>query len=206
MQIFSPKPIPREFYTRPDTVLIARELLGKVLYTSFDNDITAGIIIETEAYAGAIDKASHAWNNRRTARTEVMYQEGGLAYVYLCYGIHSLFNIVTSKQNDPQAVLIRGIKPLIGIEIMKYRKGKSVLNHRDGIGPGNVTKLLGINVSQTGFSLYSVTYLEMGIWLQDEGISAPEVEVMVGPRIGIDYAEEDALLPFRFQWQKKAPN
>lgn len=202
MNISSIKPIPREFYTRTDVVLVARELLGKVLYTSFNNEITAGIIIETEAYAGSIDKASHAWNNRRTARTEVMYQEGGLAYVYLCYGIHYLFNIVTSTYNDPQAVLIRGIEPLLGTGIMKNRKGKSVLNHRDGIGPGNVTKLLGINVSQTGFSLYSESYPEMGIWLQDEGISAPEVDVMIGPRIGIDYAEEDALLPFRFQWKK----
>lgn len=202
MQISSPNPIPREFYTRTDVVLVSRELLGKVLYTSFNNEITAGIIIETEAYAGAIDKASHAWNNRKTARTEVMYQEGGLAYVYLCYGIHALFNIVTSTLNDPQAVLIRGIEPLLGIGIMENRKGKSILNHRDGIGPGNVTKLLGINVSQSGSSLFSESHPEIRIWLQDEGINVPDAEVEVGLRVGIDYAEEDALLPFRFQWLK----
>src|SRR5665647_3851179 len=99
-------PLPREFYTRSDVVQIAYELLGKVLYTSFNHEITAGIIIETEAYAGITDKASHAYNNRRTARTEIMYKEGGTAYVYLCYGIHPLFNIVTSVEQDPQAVLI----------------------------------------------------------------------------------------------------
>jgi len=195
--------LPREFYTRTDVVQVARELLGKVLYTSFDNEITAGIIIETEAYAGVIDKASHAFNNRRTSRTEIMYHEGGCAYVYLCYGIHSLFNIVTSVESDPHAVLIRGIKPLHGIEIMKNRKKKSILALKDGIGPGNLTKLLGIQVEHSGMSLYRQSDLELQIWLQDEGINIPDKDVKTGPRIGVSYAAEDALLPYRFQWIKK---
>ncbi len=195
--------INRDFYTRTDVVQVARELLGKVLYTSFDNEITAGIIIETEAYAGIIDKASHAYNNRRTSRTEIMYHEGGCAYVYLCYGIHSLFNIVTSVENDPHAVLIRGIKPLHGIEIMKNRKGKSILGPKDGIGPGNVTKLLGIQVAHSGMGLYWNSDSEVQIWVQDEGTDIPDTEVKTGPRIGVGYAAEDALLPLRFQWIKK---
>jgi DNA-3-methyladenine glycosylase len=117
MQKTSFNPLPSEFYIRTDVVQVARDLLGKVLYTSFNHEITAGIIIETEAYAGVTDKASHAYNNRRTARTEIMYRTGGTAYVYLCYGIHSLFNIVTSVEDNPHAVLIRGIEPLHGIEL-----------------------------------------------------------------------------------------
>ncbi|MFA5972723.1 MAG: DNA-3-methyladenine glycosylase [Lentimicrobiaceae bacterium] len=203
MQIQLSKPIPPEFYTRTDVVQVARELLGKVIYTSFNHEITAGIIIETEAYAGVSDKASHAYNNRRTARTEIMYREGGCAYVYLCYGIHSLFNIVTSVEGDPDAVLIRGIEPLHGIEIMKNRIGKDTLSPRDGIGPGNSTKLLGIQVAHSGLSLCADSNFGKGIWLQDEAIIVADKDVKTGPRIGVGYAAEDALLPFRFQWVKK---
>lgn len=200
-------PIPSEFYTRTDVIQIARELLGKVLYTSINNELTAGIIIETEAYAGLTDKASHAWNNRRTARTEVMYQEGGLAYVYLCYGIHSLFNIVTSKTGDPQAVLIRAIEPWNGKDIMSKRKGKNLLEPKDGIGPGNITKLLGIRVNYSGLSLYKDLNMQQAIWIKDEGITVPDHEIKVGPRVGVSYADEDAFLPYRYQWiiKNKAP-
>ena len=203
MQLASFNTIPLEFYTRTDVVQIAKDILGKVLYTSFKNEITAGIIVETEAYAGVHDKASHAYNNRRTERTEIMYHEGGCAYVYLCYGIHPLFNIVTSVDGDPKAVLIRGIEPLHGIETMEIRKGKSLINSKDGIGPGNVTKLLGIKVIHSGLFLYKETHEETSIWLQEEKISIPEEEVKISFRVGIGYAAEDALLPFRYQWVKK---
>jgi len=196
-------PLPHEFYTRNDVVLIAYEMLGKVLYTSFNNEISAGIITETEAYAGAIDKASHAYNNRRTARTEIMYREGGIAYVYLCYGIHALFNIVTSVADEPHAVLIRGIEPLHGIELMKNRTGKDKLVSKSGIGPGNVTKLLGIRVIHTRVNLCGNSPAERKIWIQDEGIEVKNDEVKTGPRVGIDYAAEDAFLPYRFQWTEK---
>jgi DNA-3-methyladenine glycosylase len=196
-------PLPREFYTRSDVVQIAHELLGKVLYTSFNNEITAGIIIETEAYAGITDKASHAYNNRRTARTEVMYKEGGTAYVYLCYGIHPLFNIVTSVELDPQAVLIRGIELLHGIDNMKKRIGKSQLSTKDGHGPGKVTKLLGIQIMHSGLDLCIDADGQMRIWLQDEALAVLDEELISGPRIGVGYAAEDADLPFRFQWKKK---
>jgi len=202
MQIEAINPLPQEFYTRKDAVQVARELLGKILYTSFNSKITAGIIIETEAYAGASDKASHAFNNRRTARTEIMYSEGGCAYVYLCYGIHSLFNIVTSVESDPQAVLIRGIKPLYGIDVMAQRAGKSKLPDKNGIGPGNVAKLLGIQVSHSGLHLFNANNEKLKIWIQDDSLEVPDDEIKSGPRVGVDYAGEDALLPYRFQWIK----
>ena len=119
--------LPESFYSRKDVVKIAQELLGKVLVTEFDGVHTAGMITETEAYAGAIDKASHAFGNRRTRRTEVMYNHGGVAYVYLCYGIHHLFNVVTNLQDVPHAILIRAVDPLEGIQIMLERRGKDIL-------------------------------------------------------------------------------
>jgi DNA-3-methyladenine glycosylase len=195
--------LPRNFYTRPDVVAIARELLGKVLYANVGNEISAGIITETEAYAGITDKASHAYNNRRTPRTEIMYHNGGTAYVYLCYGIHSLFNIVTSVDDQPHAVLIRGIKPLLGVETMKHRSGKPKLSEQDGIGPGKVARLLGIAVRHSGLDMCAETVAGDRIWVQDEGVRVAEDEIITGPRIGIDYAGEDALLPYRFRWGTK---
>jgi DNA-3-methyladenine glycosylase len=195
--------LPRDFYTRNNVVLIAHELLGKVIYTSFRDEVTSGIITETEAYAGITDKASHAYNNRRTSRTEIMYHKGGTAYVYLCYGIHALFNIVTSPEDEPHAVLIRGIIPLKGLDIMKARTGKDKLEPKNGIGPGNVSKLLGIRVMDSGLDICNELPGERRIWIQDEGIVINENEVITGPRVGIDYAAEDALRPYRFQWNTK---
>ena len=135
----------RSFYTRQDVVQIAKDLIGKYIFTHFNGEITGGIIIETEAYEGITDRASHAYGGRRTARTEVMYADGGVAYVYLCYGMHSLFNIVTNIQGVPHAVLIRGIYPSVGKEMMKMRTQKPELVRGSGIGPGKVSKLLGIH-------------------------------------------------------------
>ena len=191
--------INKSFYLNADVLQIAIDLLGKYLFTNLNNEgITAGIITETEAYAGITDKASHAYNNRRTSRTEIMYMEGGVAYVYLCYGIHSLFNIVTNKKNIPHAVLIRGIKPIEGIEIMMKRADKKNEQQINGIGPGNVSKLLGIHFSQSGETLS-----ENKIWLEDRGLKIHSEEILTGKRIGVDYAGEDALLPYRFWINKK---
>ena len=185
----------KSFYLSEDVVAIAKSLLGKYLFTNIDNKgITSGIITETEAYAGIIDKASHAYGDRRTVRTEIMYMEGGVAYVYLCYGIHSLFNIVTNKKDIPHAVLIRRIKPVDGMDIMLKRNGKKTINDKAGIGPGNVTKLLGIHYSHTGLSLQSNE-----IWLEDKNLKVQEKNIIVGPRVGVDYAGKDAKLPYRFQ-------
>ncbi|MCK9398734.1 MAG: DNA-3-methyladenine glycosylase [Bacteroidales bacterium] len=182
----------RSFYIRQDVVQIARELIGKVVFTKFNGKITAGIIIETEAYEGVTDRASHAFNGRRTTRTEVMYSTGGVAYVYLCYGMHSLFNIVTNKQDIPHAVLIRGIYPLEGLDMMKKRTGKLNLNRGSGSGPGKVSKILGIHYSHSGIDLSGDE-----IWLEDRGLVLND-DILTGTRIGVDYAGKDALLPYRF--------
>src|ERR1700730_16759752 len=143
----------RSFYERPDVSAIAKDLLGKILLTSFDGEFTAGRIVETEAYNGVVDRASHAYGNRRTARTEVMYGKAGTAYVYLCYGIHHLFNVVTNRQETPQAVLVRAIEPLLGIELMQERTRKKILDNTLTRGPGNVSKALGIFTYHSGLDL-----------------------------------------------------
>lgn len=188
-----------DFYMGDDVVRIARDLLGKHLFTRIDGVVTGGIICETEAYRGVTDRASHAWNGRRTARTGVMYADGGVAYVYLCYGIHSLFNIVTNKKDIPHAVLIRGIVPDTGISTMLERSGKKTVGAETGVGPGRVSRLLGMHYSDTGTDLTGER-----IWLEDRGIEVDQGRILVSPRIGVDYAGEDALLPYRFRWNQRA--
>jgi DNA-3-methyladenine glycosylase len=191
--------LPRSFYLNPDVVTVARSVLGKVLVTCFDGVITSGIISETEAYAGITDRASHAYGNRLTCRTEVMYQTGGKAYIYLCYGLHSLFNLVTNEVGIPHAVLIRGIIPLEGKEQMSGRAGKRVLLEKDGSGPGRVTKLLGINYRHTGLDMVQDQDKSgLKIWLEDRGIKIQDRNIRISKRVGVDYAGEDALLPYRF--------
>lgn len=198
--------LPREFFTRQDVVLIARQLLGKVLYTCMNGEITSGIITETEAYAGITDKASHAFNGTHTARKEVMYRIGGTAYVYLCYGIHSLFNVVTSVENEPHAILIRGILPLHGKEIMEKRIRKPITSIKQGLGPGKVASLLAIHYSNSGIDMCSDNKSgnkHAKIWIEDAGIEIRDSEIIIGPRVGVAYAGADALLPYRFMWEQK---
>lgn len=187
------KVLNQNFYMRKDVVKIAKELLGKIIVTCFDEQLTAARITETEAYNGAVDKASHAYNNRRTKRTEIMYTNGGIAYVYLCYGIHHLFNVVTNIQNIPHAVLIRAAEPVIGIDIMLQRTHKKVLNNTLTAGPGNVSKALGIYTQHTGENLQSKNF-----FIADDGLSLSKNKIVTTTRIGVDYAAEDALLPYRF--------
>jgi DNA-3-methyladenine glycosylase len=195
------KPLPGAFYEREDVVAIARDLLGMPLFTEIDGILTGGFITETEAYAGITDRASHAYGNRRTDRTEVMYAKGGTAYIYLCYGIHSLFNIVTNKANVPHAVLIRAIRPETGLETMLERSGKSKPDAGFAIGPGKVAKLLGIHYSFSGTDLTKKPDGNKGtfIWLEESGHERMPGKIISGPRIGVDYAGEDALLPYRFR-------
>lgn len=182
-----------DFYLNEDVVEVAQLLIGKVLHTRLDGQHTAGIITETEAYNGIVDKASHAYGNRRTARTEVMYKRGGCAYVYLCYGIHSLFNVVTNQSGIPHAVLVRAIRPLEGIPIMEARRRQHASNKRFSSGPGSVSQAMGIHFSHTGLSLTGNK-----IWIADTGIRYSPSQLKATPRIGVDYAGEDALLPYRF--------
>jgi DNA-3-methyladenine glycosylase len=187
------KKLTRDFYEREDVTMIARALIGKVLVTRFDKARTTGRIVETEAYEGVSDRASHAFGGRRTPRTEVMYARGGTAYVYLCYGIHHLFNVVTHGAGTPHAVLIRGIEPLEGVDFMLRRTHKRPGDKSLGRGPGNVAIAMGITTSHTGLSL-----LGNDIYLADDGFVFDANDVDATARIGVDYAGEDALLPYRF--------
>ncbi|MBX2921770.1 MAG: DNA-3-methyladenine glycosylase [Chitinophagaceae bacterium] len=181
------------FYNRANVVTIARELLGKVLVSQWAGITTSGRIVETEAYYGAVDRASHAWNGRRTARTEIMFGDAGRAYVYLCYGIHHLFNIVTNAKDTPHAVLIRALEPVAGIDTMLKRTGKKKPDRTLASGPGNVSKALGIITKHTGINL-----LEDMLFIADDGFKVKNKDILATPRIGVDYAGEDALLPYRF--------
>lgn len=182
-----------EFYRRNDVVQIARELLGKELVTFIDGELTSGIITETEAYAGIIDRASHAYGGRYTQRTQTMYSEGGICYVYLCYGIHHLFNVVTHSEGTPHAVLIRNIIPRRGLDIQLLRRNKSKVDKTFSTGPGTMSQALGIITRHNNLSLLGDT-----IWIEDAGIIIPDKDVLITPRIGVDYAGEDAKLPYRF--------
>jgi DNA-3-methyladenine glycosylase len=186
------KKLPLSFYRRHDVVSITRELLGKVLVTNWDGQCTSGRIVEAEAYAGDVDQASHAFRGR-TPRTKVMFEEGGRAYVYLCYGIHQMFNIVTNKSDIPHAILIRALEPLEGIDIMLERTGKKTLDHTLTRGPGNVGKALGFHTTQCGTELNSNE-----IYIVDDGFKVSEDMLGISVRIGVEYAGIDAKLPYRF--------
>jgi len=184
--------IKKEFYENNDVVLLANKLLGKEIYTNINGLITSGIISETEAYNGITDKASHAYNGKRTKRNEAMYERGSICYVYLCYGIHNLLNVVTGLKDDPKAILIRSIIPQKGINHMLRRRQKKKFAKYDNQGPGKISKSLGIDLSVNFTSL-----LSNKVWIEDSNkINLKRIKTT--PRIGIEYAEEDALLPYRF--------
>lgn len=187
------KKLGAEFYQGKDVVKIAKELLGKVLVTNWKGVTTSGRIVECEAYAGVIDKASHAWSGRRTGRNEIMFGEAGYAYVYLCYGIHHLFNVVTNSPGIPHAILVRALDPIEGVEKMLQRTNKKKLDHTLTRGPGNVSKSLGIQTKHSGLSL-----LGDRIFIADDGGKYTKMEIGSSARIGVDYAGDDALLPYRF--------
>ena len=183
-----------DFYQRPKVLQIAKELLGKILVTKWNGLETSGRIVEVEAYNGVIDKASHAWGGRRTNRNEIMYADGGVAYVYLCYGIHHLFNVVTNKKETPHAILIRALEPISGIDVMLERTGKKQLDNSLTRGPGNVSKALGISFREhSGLSL-----LSKDLFIAEDNFVLSKKDVGSSPRIGVDYAGDDASLPYRF--------
>jgi DNA-3-methyladenine glycosylase len=183
----------KTYYLQDNVLEISRDLLGKYIFTQIDNQLTAGMITEVEAYAGESDRASHAYGNRRTQRNEIMYANGGVAYVYLCYGIHHLFNIVTNVSDIPHAILLRGIKPIQGIETMLQRRNKQKYDKTLTSGPGSVSEALGIKTTLNGTDLTGNL-----IWLEDGGYKTDGIRIFAGPRIGVNYAGEDAMLPYRF--------
>ena len=183
--------IERKFYMR-DAVTVGKDILGKIIVKKTDDGrIMSGRITEVEAYMGITDKASHSYGGRRTKRTEVMYKEGGYSYVFLIYGMYECFNVTAGREGDPQAVLIRGVEPLENKNLMqekrKVKKEKDISN-----GPGKLTKALGITREDNGADLTAGE----NIWLEDDGYKVKDI--VETTRIGIDYAEEDALKPWRF--------
>jgi DNA-3-methyladenine glycosylase len=182
-----------DFYNRPDVVQIAKELLGKILITRFDGLYTSGRIVETEAYAGVGDRASHAYLGRRTRRTEVMFGPAATAYIYLCYGLHQMFNVVTNEKDVPDAILIRALMPIRGIKHMLARTGKQEADFALAKGPGNLSKALGLNVGYTGMSL-----LGKEAFIGEDGVGFSSRQMVATPRIGVEYAGPDAKLLYRF--------
>jgi DNA-3-methyladenine glycosylase len=180
------------FYKRANVVKVARDLIGKVLFTNIDGVITGGVIVETEAYSWK-ERGCHAFGARKTTRNAVMFENGGLTYVYLCYGMHYMFNVVTNKKDVAEAVLVRALEPVEGLETMRWRRGPKSNPAHLTTGPGKLAKALGIDKSLNGKSLSGEE-----IWIEDRGIRTPPSKIASGPRIGIDYAGEDAKLPWRF--------
>ena len=184
--------LPVSFYLRTDVTAVARDLLGKLLVTDIGGRCAARIV-ETEAYAGVCDRASHAFGGRKTERTRVMYEAGGVAYVYLCYGIHHLFNVVTHEKGVPHAVLIRAAEPLEGVRLMSDRMGGKAEVRRLCSGPGRLSRAMGITTSLSGVSLRDGC-----VFIAGDGFVVPSDKVLETPRIGVDYAGEDAKLRYRY--------
>lgn len=182
-----------DYFLSEDVVGLARDLIGKLLCSNIDQKLVCGIITESEAYAGVNDKASHAYDGRNTSRTRIMFREGGCAYIYLCYGVHSLFNVVTAGGGIPHAVLIRSVLLTEGIPFALHRLQKKAYAPALTKGPGRVSKAMGFHYSQSGYSLQGPH-----IYIEDCRIAFPTGIIQAGPRIGVDYAGEDALLPYRF--------
>jgi DNA-3-methyladenine glycosylase len=190
--------LPREFYTRSDVLEVARDLLGKKLVVPNENDKrVAGIIVETEAYRGPEDRASHAYGGRRTNRTETMYGIGGTAYVYFVYGMYNQFNVVTDVEDIPHAVLVRALEPFEGLDIIRRRRPDRS-EYEWTSGPGRLCVALGIDRK-----LDKADLLGDRVWIE-EGASVSPRQIARGPRIGIDYAEKWVTKPWRF-WIKDNP-
>ncbi|HAO46512.1 MAG TPA: DNA-3-methyladenine glycosylase [Ferruginibacter sp.] len=187
------KKLPLQFYQRADVILIAQELIGKIIVTKLNGKTTSGRIVETEAYIGLTDKASHSFGGKRTARNEHMYARAGIAYVYICYGMHHLFNVVTNKKNIPDAVLIRALEPLEGIEVMLKRTGKKKIDYTLTRGPGNAAKALGISKTHSGTDLRG-----MEIYIAEDGWVAGHEHIGASKRIGVESAGAAAHYPYRF--------
>jgi DNA-3-methyladenine glycosylase len=182
-----------EYFRQEDTLQLAKDLIGMILLTRFDGVETSGRIAETEAYLGETDRASHAFGGRRTRRTETMYLPGGHAYVYLCYGLHNLFNIVTHQKDIPHAILIRALEPLTGIEYMLERRNKAKVDFSLTRGPGSLSQAMGIQTMHSGMPLQTANI----IIANNRNLAENEI-IETSPRIGVNYAGTDALLPYRF--------
>ncbi|MFN0141360.1 MAG: DNA-3-methyladenine glycosylase [Pyrinomonadaceae bacterium] len=185
-----------KFFTRDDTVAVARELLGKLLVAADDDGRrVSGMIVETEAYLGTQDRAAHSFGGRRTPRNEVTYGVGGHAYVFFVYGMYYQLNVVCGTVDSPHVVLIRAVEPVEGIETMRERRGE-MKDRNLTSGPGKLCIAFDIDRSMNGADLRGDR-----LWLENYRTFS-DSEIAIGERIGIDYAGDDAHLPLRF-WVKE---
>ena len=182
------------YYRQEDVLFLSRDLLGKFLFTCFEGALTGGMIVETEAYRAPEDRASHAFGGKRTKRNGAMFENGGICYVYRCYGIHSLFNIVTNIEGIPHAILIRAIEPIEGIATMLVRRNKVRADRSLTGGPGALAQALGIGIEHNQLNLTGNQ-----IWIEDRGVCVSCERLICSPRVGVDYAGADAELPWRFR-------
>ena len=183
----------RDFYMR-DAITVARELIGKKLVHRSADGITGGIIVEAEAYMGAIDAAAHSFKGR-TRRTEIQYAEGGRAYIYMIYGMHICFNVTTNAVDVPEAVLIRALEPVDGIDLMKIRRKKKLPKELCN-GPGKLTQAMAISMADYGVDLCGN---ELFIETTERA-----VELDAARRINVDYAGAAAEFPWRFLMRNSA--
>lgn len=190
--------LPHSFYSREDAIEVSRDLLGKLLVVAAaDGTRVSGMIVETEAYLGVLDKAAHSYGSRRTARNEITYAAGGHVYVFFIYGMYYQLNLVTGQTNQPHVSLIRAVEPVEGIEIMRQRRGKMADKNLTS-GPGKLCIAMGIDRSLNGEDLTGDQ-----IWVEEFKPVRTE-ETASGRRIGIDYAEEFVEMPWRF-WIRGNP-
>jgi len=185
--------LPQEYYLNTNTLFLAKDILGKKLCTHINGNYTAGIIVETEAYCGTNDMACHGRHGHRTPRNKTLFAQGGVFYVYICYGIHHLLNIVTHNENEPHAILIRALMPIEGIEIMLDRRKKSKVDYTITKGPGALTQALGITSYYDAIPCNSDT-----IWLENTAITYKDEDIFNGPRVGVSNCGNDAILPYRY--------
>ncbi|SKB33910.1 DNA-3-methyladenine glycosylase [Daejeonella lutea] len=185
--------LPLSFYKQDDVISVARALLGKNLYSLIDGQLTGGIIVETEAYRGPDDRGSHAYNNKRTPRNEMMYSSGGVVYMYICYGIHDMVNIVTGKEGMSHAALIRALEPIEGLDIMRDRRRIYGQDQRLCQGPGALAQALGLNKLHNGTDLQGDV-----VWITDEGKNFADDEVVASARVGMNFDGPYKTIPWRF--------
>jgi len=188
--------IPQSYYQSMDVLGLSKDLLGKYLVSNVGGKFTAGMIVETEAYRAPDDKACHAYANKRTPRTETMFAIGGTCYVYICYGIHNLFNIVTAPEGIAHAILVRAIDPSDGLDIMEKRRKMPISKKASCNGPGKFTRCMDITKAQNGIDLSSK---HSPLWIEDRGVKIAKKNIIKGPRVGMSTAEECAHWPWRFR-------
>lgn len=191
--MFTNNLVPPQYFEHADVVHLAQSVIGMRLCSYINGEFTVGRIVESEAYSGLNDRACHAYNNRRTKRTETMFGPPGVAYIYLCYGIHHLFNIVTNKSGNADAILIRALEPIEGVQYMSQRRGLAQDVFKLTSGPGALTQAMGITIQLNGMTLKKGN----SIWIEF-GDTSESITLVSARRIGVDYAGNDALLPWRF--------